>query len=152
MLQSGGEGIRQKNFDSSSVHIDCLINCWVMKMRKGWNWREAELLATIWPMPSQPLSNGSPSKLSPWAFIADHNAIWSGAFLWSVWDQLSCLCSLPPGVPPASLLAGQHEKQKKTLTPCKHCSARNKTLVYYQHCFHHEPRTQWQDTGHYEEN
>lgn len=75
---------------------------------------------------------------------------WSWCHMVS-WDQLSCLCSLPPCALPASLLAGQPEQQKKTLTPCKHCSARTKTLVCYQHCFHHESRTQ-QSTGHCEEN
>lgn len=46
--------------------------------------------------------------------------------------QLSWLCSLStPCSPPASLLAGQLEKQKHPWL-CKHCSATTKTWIYYQ--------------------
>ena len=68
-----------------------------------------QLLSTRWLMPSP-----HPEQWPPPSFVAQHDTTHT---LWDIpWASLghsSCLCHLPsPGAPPATSLAGQHNRLK----------------------------------------
>lgn len=64
------------------------------------------------------------------AFIAEHDVVWYGISLWSVWVSCPLLASC------ASLVAGMVAwEAEKSSTLCKHCSATSKTSAYYQYHF-----------------
>lgn len=71
---------------------------------------------------------------------------------WVSWGLLSWLCALPgPRVPPAPLLAGQWEEQKRP----RHCAStaehQVEPRVWYPRCFGHKSNT-WHHTSCFEEN
>ena len=84
------------------------------------------------------------------AFIAEHDVIWYGISLWSLW--VSC-----PGYVPSQDLAHPQptgeggNAGERALTLCEHCSAIAKTLVCYRHLSSYQYRAQHYE-GCYGEN
>lgn len=80
-------------------------------------------------------------KPPPHNFIAEHNIIWHGMEI-PVWlVPVICLIVPPPNLLciPQSLWGVDTEwDTEKALMLCRHCSARAKTFVCYQHCFGHK--------------
>lgn len=74
--------------------------------------------------------HGTSFSFFPCAFIAELDAVWYGLTLWS--DEVSCpscVTSMFLCTPRLLVYGVEWEKQKPSLTLCKHCSATAKTVM-----------------------
>lgn len=94
------------------------------------------------PVPSRAPSSGHPGSqlfsffLHP-IYTAEHDITWHGTSLWSAWVGCpSCVPSQPLAYPQPTCWG---VKNRESLDAVQACSAIDKTLMHYQHCFSTNP-------------
>lgn len=92
-------------------------------------------------MPNYSHSKDCTGKTPSLSFIAEHDFLWFVICSWWVWVSSVPFQLLAHTL--THLLCRSEWEAGNILTLCKHFSAMDRTLLFYQHCFCHKSKIQW---------